>query len=774
MIRVLLCDSGLGKEYWGEALNTAVFLKNRTASRVLDWKSPYEVWFNEKPKLENLKLFGSKAIVRIPTARRISKLDQQGIKATFLGYDITSKNYRLLDVESGRVIKSRDVAFFENDLNQADKSETIGRNPTLKDNDDDDDDDNVYDNNSSTDVQGIEDVNVETKLTEENNFQRLDSLEHEDSIYYDPLDHDTDSTPVIENDSIASYDNDELDDTFLGDNTKESYTTRSGRKTFKPVNYHSLSALIAVGESSLSEVENPSTYKEALESPQKDEWIQSMQEELKQLLRNQTWEVTELPKGRRKINCKWVYRVKYGTKGEVLRFKSRLVAKGFNQVKGLDYTETYAPVASYISFRIMLALAASKNLRLYHYDFKNAYLNGTLNDGEEIYMSFPEGYYKNYDSEKYALRLKKCIYGLKQSGKNWNTELNDRLLRCGLTRCKSDQCLYIRHSQEKFTMVLVYVDDIAVATNDESFVQDMKKNLQEKFEMKDLGEMKQFLGIRIREDQYAFTMDQSLMVKQVLKLFKMEECRNVSTPSEVQYPNEIGEDTDIDTKLPFRKAVGCLLYLSTISRPDISFAVLKLAKVVDKAKQKHWIQTKRLLRYLKGTIDYHIAYKKGSDLNLKLYADADFGNDEDRKSVSGFVALMSSGPIAWYSRTQSMVALSTMEAEYISLANALQESLHIKHIMEEIFDSSLQLEIQVDNQSCISYAKNYKGPGRSKHISIKFHFVKDYVDSKIVQLKYVATNENAADIFTKSLPRIKHQAAVELLGLQLFYVEREC
>lgn len=215
-----------------------------------------------------------------------------------------------------------------------------------------------------------------------------------------------------------------------------------------------------------------------------------MTEEFNALIKNNTWDIVSLPKGRKKIDCKWEYRLKHGVDGEAMQYKSRLVAKGFKQVKGKDYTETYAPVASYTSFRIMLAIAASKSLSLYHYDFKNAYLNGTLDDSEEICMSFPEGYYQNCDHEKYALRPKKCIYGLKQSGKNWNSELNDGLLKCGIERCRSDQCLYVHHNGTKLTLVLIYVDDISIATNNEAFVQLMKCYLQKRFELKDLGKMK--------------------------------------------------------------------------------------------------------------------------------------------------------------------------------------------------------------------------------------------------------------------------------------------
>lgn len=202
-------------------------------------------------------------------------------------------------------------------------------------------------------------------------------------------------------------------------------------------------------------------------------------------------------------------------------------------------------------------------------------------------------------------------------------------------------------------------------------------------------------------------MDQSQMIDQVLRMFNMIDCRIISTPREAQDNSAHKDDEQvIDNKIPFRSAVGCLLYLTVVSRPDISFSVLKLAKVVDKAKQKHWIQAKRLFRYLKITAEYQLVYKKGVDIDLKIFADADFANDEDRKSTSGFVAMLSGGPISWYSKTQTMIALSTMEAEYISLACALQESLYISQIMNELIESSSTLEIQVDNKSCISFAKN--------------------------------------------------------------------
>ena len=522
-----------------------------------------------------------------------------------------------------------------------------------------------------------------------------------------------------------------------------------------------------VGAAEMGEECEPRTYDEATIGSNAQMWIQSMKEEFDNLHKNDTWEIVTKPKDKHVLGCKWVYKMKKGLDGNICRFKSRLVAKGFNQIYGIDYFETYSPVADYTTLRLLIALAAKLNLKLSHLDFECAYLNGKLSDNEEIYMKIPPGMETTEELQGKVLKLKKCLYGLKQSGRNWNVELNNELINYGLKRSDVDRCLYSKNDKEKITLLLIYVDDIAIASNDDQFIQYPKNRLSKKFVVKDLGDMSKFLGIRITQSEDYIAIDQELLITETLEHHKMTECNPIATPAEVEKETErIDENLDnLPESYPFRALVGSLNYIANVSRPDITFAVNKLSRKLERPTIKDWIAAKRVLRYLKGTKTAKIQYMKNGRNTLELYSDADFAGSKEKKSTSGFVAKMCGASIDWYSRRQQTVALNTMESEYVALASAVQESVYIKQLLDFI-GTAVELKINVDNQSCIKFAENEKGPGRhAKHISVKYHYVKDMVEKKEVSLQYIETNNNVADICTKALVKAKHQVALAMLGV---------
>ena len=280
------------------------------------------------------------------------------------------------------------------------------------------------------------------------------------------------------------------------------------------------------GEKSLKSNYKPRSYEVAIGGPNKREWQESMKEEFDALIQNETWELVLLPENSKKIDYKWVYRLKYGSNGEVIRYKSILVAKGFEQVKGLNYNDTNAPVAIHNLLRNIIAIAATKNLSLHHFDFKCVYLNGKLDD-EVIFMTIPKGFYTKIDTTKYALKLKRCIYGLKQSGKNWNEVLDKALIECELKRCRANRYVYMNRNNERMALIAICIDDIVIATDNEPFIKKMKMKIESKFEMKDLGQLKSFLAIRIENNASGITMDQESLIAQTLKNYNMENSRGV-------------------------------------------------------------------------------------------------------------------------------------------------------------------------------------------------------------------------------------------------------
>lgn len=338
--------------------------------------------------------------------------------------------------------------------------------------------------------------------------------------------------------------------------------------------------------------EIPSTYKEATESEQCKFWMGAMDEEYKSLMENETWILTELPKGKKAIKTKWVFATKDGINGEVIRYKARLVAKGYSQVEGIDYQETFAPVVRYTSIRILLSYAANKNLKVSQMDAITAFLNGYLD--EEIYIEQPEGY--GDGTNKYC-KLVKSIYGLKQSPRVWNETLNQALIDHGLTRSISDQCIYFNIDNKKILIVAVYVDDILIFSNTDELDLSMRNKLKNTFKMKDLGEASSILGIRITRNKEFNTItaiDQESYVRRILKRFNMEDCNAVNNPldTSIKLSKDMSPTTEEEAlemkDIPYRQAIGSLLFLAMISRPDICYAVNALSRYCNNPGKQHW------------------------------------------------------------------------------------------------------------------------------------------------------------------------------------------
>lgn len=428
----------------------------------------------------------------------------------------------------------------------------------------------------------------------------------------------------------------------------------------------------------LAKTEEPTTIQEALNSTASKHWKEAIKTELTALEENKTWELVDPPKGRKPIRCKWVFKQKTDINGESTIYKARLVAKGCPQRKGLDYDEIFSPVARYATLRTVLAIATHLDLELHQIDFDSAFLNGDLN--EEVYMDLPESYMGEHDANKVCL-LKKALYGLKQAGRTWYQRLDRELRKLGLKRSKLDACLYTKKHPTNPVAVVVYVDDLTIMGSKEQ-VCDIKTKLSDLFRMKDLGELKQIPGVKVERCRKNGTLklSQEHYIRSVIQRFNMTKCNPVKTPGEPGSAGVSNEKADkVREEVPYRELVGALTYLATITRPDISYAVNYISKYVNKPTEIHWKAAKRVLRYLQGTASIGLEYKKGNKATLTGYADADWANDlDDRRSITGYVFYVHGCPIAWTSRKQRTVALSTTEAEYIALSSATQEAIWLK------------------------------------------------------------------------------------------------
>lgn len=521
------------------------------------------------------------------------------------------------------------------------------------------------------------------------------------------------------------------------------------------------------------DLEVPQTVADALSSPQKDQWRRAMQDEYDSLMENNTWKLEELPSDRRAIRNKWVFALKKDAEGRILKFKARLVAKGFSQVEGIDYEETFAPVVRYNTLRILICLSASLGLKITQMDAVTAFLNGELK--EEIYMDQPEAF---GDQTARKCKLIKSMYGLKQSSRVWNQTLNDVLINAGLERLKTDQCIYssIEKDKKSVLLVAIYVDDILIFSNDEKRERMVVEALNKNFKMKFMGDASVVLGIRIERNVQmgTITLDQQKYIDDMLRRFKMDDCNPVSTPIDVNQKLSAsmsgGCDADVPEEeriFPYREAVGSLLFLAMITRPDISFAVNLLSRFQERPLPAHWKAVKRVFRYLKGTAGLKLIYGQ-RDEKLNGFCDADWAADSDeRKSTTGYVFTMSGGAVSWRTKKQPTVVLSTTEAEYMAIVGAVQEGMWIRSFLIEIGTYYNQgetpvLQIYADNKGAIQVAQNNSFSERTKHIDIKLKFIKEKMDSGDVVLNYLPTDSMPADILTKGCPMnkiLKHRAA---------------
>lgn len=515
-------------------------------------------------------------------------------------------------------------------------------------------------------------------------------------------------------------------------------------------------------------IENPQTIAEALGSENSDKWKEAMVREYESLMKNQTWTLVDRPKGKNIIGCKWVFSLKRKPDGSVEKYKARLVAHGCSQKYNVDYKETFAPVVRHSVIRLFLSLAAQHKLLVNHIDVVAAYLNADLD--EEVYMMQPPMFDNNTSQ---VCKLQKSLYGLKQAGREWNKKVNDILMKNNYKRCKSDTCVYVKREGKDISLIALYVDDMLIACSTERQMNEIVSNLNKYVEAIDRGPVKFFLGMEVERDEPRgdITIHQKMYCEEVLKRWKMSDCKPANTP----WPNGTVlvkcdmNCTDLDPH-SYQSLTGALMYLAVISRPDLMHVVSKLCQFNSHPHNEHFQVAKHVLRYLRNFPEGRITLKANSG-NLNCFADADWGCDvNDRRSYSGFVLFMGDGAVAWESRKQSVVALSTMEAEYIALCQATKEVCFHRELLNELeFNMYVEYPTKIlcDNQGAQFLVKNPTVQKKSKHIDIRYHYVREKYDDHVIDIEYISSDENAADILTKALGKQRHQHNCKLLHITM-------
>jgi len=507
--------------------------------------------------------------------------------------------------------------------------------------------------------------------------------------------------------------------------------------------------------------EEPANYRDAaLER----EWRQAMQAEFEAIEKNQTWELTELPPGHKPIGLKWVYKVKRDNEGKILKYKARLVAKGYVQRQGVDFDEVFAPVARLDTVRLILALAAHQGWQVHHLDVKSAFLNGDLK--EEVYVAQPEGFIiKNQEDKVY--RLSKALYGLRQAPRAWNLCLDNCLKNLGFSRCTQEQAVYTRSNEDGVLIVGVYVDDLIVTGTSPAAVRSYKLQMMQEFDMSDLGLLSYYLGIEVNQQADHISLKQTAYVKRVLKQSGMEDCNATKYPMEAKLQlNKDEGGTPIDAT-QYRRVIGCLRYL-THTRPDLSYSIGIVSRYMERPTTLHHQAVKQILRYLKGTLEYGLEYRRGQgDAEVIGFSDSNLAGDaDDRKSTTGMAFYLNQNLITWASQKQKTVALSSCEAEFMAATAAACQALWLRSLVSEVTGRSPEpVTLFVDNKSAIALIKNAVFHDRSKHIDTRFYFIRECVEKGQIKVEFVRTEDQRADILTKALAKQKFAEMQQKLGV---------
>jgi hypothetical protein len=507
------------------------------------------------------------------------------------------------------------------------------------------------------------------------------------------------------------------------------------------------------------------TFRDILRMPknEREEWKKACNEELESLRRRQVFELTELPQGRKAVRNRWVFDLK--TDG---RKKARLVAKGFSQVEGIDYDEIFSPVVRFETVRLMFALAALEGWHITGLDVKTAFLYGKLD--EEIYMEQPEGF-KIQGQERKVLRLRRAIYGLKQASLAWWRELANSLKEMGFKRLYSDAGIFIcRHDNGTFAIIVAYVDDILFVGPNKSFIISKKKLFMTKWECRDLGDCQEFLRMRITRKGRMILIDQCSYLKTIVERFGMTNAKFAQTPLPTGYiakPNQ-GE-LNVQLRTEFQQVIGSLLYIMLGTRPDIAYAVTKLAQFAANPSKEHLDKARYIVRYLASTSNYALVYNGASNKGLIAYTDSDYAADPvKRRSTTGYLFKLANGIISWRSRAQKTIALSATEAEYMALSDCSRQAIWIQSIFSELGLQVKPTSICTDNQGGIFIANNPVQESRTKHIDVRYHYVRDLIEQKRVEVVWVPTDDNPADMFTKNLGHVKFLKFRSMLGLEFY------
>ncbi|KAK1410112.1 hypothetical protein QVD17_36645 [Tagetes erecta] len=723
--RALLFQSNLPLIFWGDCILTATHLINLFPSKLLHNKSPYELLFDKPPSYLHLKSFGCLCYASTPTSGR-DKFQPRAIPCLFIGYPFGKKAYKLFDLIHNKIIVSRDVIFHEHLFPSISKA-SIPIFPPLSE---------AFIDDSPT--------ISSTTPSSTSNPSRKSSRQ---SV-----------PPTYLQDYVCNH----------ACVTDCQHTLLHACSAFATVDHSDLTKSTQHFLANLDVIHEPFNYAEAASQPH---WQEAMQKELDALAKNNTWDEVDLPKDKKAIKCKWVYKVKYKADGSLERCKARLVVRGDTQTHGIDYHETFSPVVKMTTVRSLMAVATKMNWQLYQLDVNNAFLHGDLD--KEIYMQPPPG--MTLSSPSKALKLLKSLYGLKQASRQWYGKLSTVLKSRGYVRSANDHSLFTKSMGSFIVHLVIYVDDILITGNNLDEITSLKSFLHDTFQIKDLGLINYFLGIEVLHTPSGLILTQRKFAKDLLTEFDISNQSSLSCPLPPNLQLKSNDGEHLNDPMQYRRLVGKLNYL-THTRPDLSFVVQFLSQFMQDPRIPHWQAAIHTLRYLQGTSTQGLLFTKTQDFQLTTYCDSDWAAcPNTRRSVSGYFVTLGGSPISWKSKKQPIVSLSSAEAEYRSIRRTTAELSWLTRLLAELQVPNITpIPIKCDSQAAIHIAKNPVFHERTKHIEIDCHFVREKLQEGLINLSHTRTQTQVADLLTKSLPTAQHTVLLGNLSSQNSVLVSSC
>ncbi|KAL2233050.1 UNVERIFIED_CONTAM: Retrovirus-related Pol polyprotein from transposon RE2 [Sesamum indicum] len=657
--RALLFQASMPLKFWADSILTATYLINRTPSKILQWKTPFEKLTGNPPTYHHIRTFGSLYFATNVDPQK-SKFHPRASKCVLLGYMMTQKGYKLFDMDNNHVIVSRDVQFYVNifpyfvsvSQDQPSSCPLLVIHPSVD-----------LPAPIQDDLQNIPLSSELSTSTSENIPAPTPSLRRSTRIFHPP--------------------------TWLND-----FVCPSSH----PSSLHSHTPAYMSFVASLSVLQEPVSFSEAVKHRESRE---AMDTELKALEANNTWKLSSLPVGKRVIACKWVFKTKLRADGTVERHKARLVAKGFSQIEGVDYTDSFSPVAKSVTVLIFLTIVAARAWPIQQLDINNAFLHGYIE--ENIYMLPPEGY---TIPSNMVCKLQCSLYGLKQASRQWNAEFTLKLTSYGFTQSVS--------------WLYSFVDDILITGPSIAEIAQVKHYLHRLFTIKDLGDARYFLGLEIARSSSGLYIAQTKYILDIMKDTGLLQAKSASTP----FPS------------------------------DISYPVQQLSQYLNQPCDSHWKAVLHVVRYFKGCPSKGLYFPATNTFTIRAFCDADWASCLDsRRSLTGYCIFLGDALVSWKTKKQTTVSRSTAESEYRSLASTVCELRWISYIMSDLdVPVSLPIDLYCDNKAALHIMANPVFHKRTKHIELDCHLVRDAYKDGFVSPSFVPGFQQLADVFTKSVP----------------------